>query len=179
MDTYTKPGDGHAIRTWISAWTGTCCSSMFKFILHVHFHAACPYPCWMSMSILHVPVYAACYFHAACLCLCCVFMSVLNGFEQAVWTRTCSMDIDILLRHGDEAWTWACTMDKCVQCTCCMSMSILHIHVHAACPSTCFVSMPMLHAVSMLHLQYALLHGHEHTTRTWTCSMDKDLQHGR
>jgi hypothetical protein len=157
--------------------------SMGKYmpLVHVQVHSACTFSCCMSMPMLDVHVHIACPSICSlplpcCMpCLCCVFMSVLNGFEQAVWTRTCSMDIDILLRHGDEAWTWACTMDNCVHATClckyCISMSMrmsqhmLRVHAHVACPCLCCI--------------YALLHGHEHTARTWTCSMDKDLQHGR
>ncbi len=84
---------------------------MSIFPTQVYPHAACPRPCCMFMSVLHVNVHAAAHVHAACLnvtvhvhvnvhvarlivnvhsvcpcpCPCCIPMSMLHVYALAAW----------------------------------------------------------------------------------------------
>jgi hypothetical protein len=142
------------------------------------------FPCCMPMSLLHVMSWR-------------MSMSMLYRFEQAAWTRTCSMDIDMQLGHGHEAWTsmhhrqvFTCCLSLFMSmlhvyvhitypCPCCMFISMLNAHVHAACPSSSFVSMPMLdvcvYAACLCPYCMNMNIHHGHGLEAWTF----DLQHGR
>ncbi len=141
---------GHA------AWARTCSidMDMQHVPVHprVHVHAACLYPCYLSMSMLHVHVHSAyrwpCYIsmsmlhvlvHAACLCPCCMFTSMWHRHRDAAGTwnakssRTSFMSMLHIQVHAE-----------CLS-PCCVSMSILRVHIHGTCPCPNCKTMSLLH----------------------------------
>jgi hypothetical protein len=175
-------------------------NTCFKFIsmlhthgyaaVHVHVHTACPsiggvlFLCCMPMSLLHVMSWR-------------MSMSMLYWFEQAAWqghaawTLTCSWDMDMKHGHVHAPWTSVYMLLVPVHVHAAwlrpyyISMSMLHVHVHAKRSCPCSISQHILrvhaHAACpcLCCMSLSLLHKHEHTARTWTWSMDIDLQHGR
>ncbi len=105
---------------------------------------ACPSPCCMSMSILHVRFFAAYSWHAICpgLSSCCMYMSVIHVY--------CPWCMSMLHARVNAARP----------CPFCKFMSMLHKHDHASCPFPCCICMSMLHiyaaslcCTSMMHVQ--------------------------
>jgi hypothetical protein len=121
------------------ATTGTC----YFVNLHVHVYAACPCPCpsscwypWcMSMSTLYIQVHST-------------DMDMQHELGCVAWSRTCSMDMDLL---------W--------------------VLVHAACPCLCCMSMSMLHSIFMIMLHAHVNSACSSARSTWTCIIDMDRQH--
>ncbi len=125
-------------------------------------HATCPSQCCMPISMLQS-------MSILFLCLGCMFMSVPHVQVHAARTWTCSMDLGMYnsmdtymkLGGGHAVWTWTCSMDKnmllvhvhvhaACPSSCCMSMSMLDVHVRTACPSICCMPMSLLHVMSLL-----------------------------
>jgi hypothetical protein len=109
-------------------------ASLSMFMLHVSVHvayhalAACPYPCCMSVSMLHVRD------HAACPCPCCMSVSMLHVRVHAASPSTCSpccvsKPMVNVQAHG------TCPSP------CCMSKSMLHVQLHGAYPGLYYKSM--------------------------------------
>jgi hypothetical protein len=112
-----------------AASTCPCYFTIPKLHVHVHaecpslyffrVHAASPYPCCMSMSMLLFHV------DTSCPCPCCIFMSILHIHVNSAYPNPCSKF-----------------------CPCSKFMSILHVHDHAVCLCPCVMSklMPHVHA---------------------------------
>jgi hypothetical protein len=145
----------------------------------------------MSVSVLHVPVYAP------FLCLCCVSCPCCMHLSMQP-DMICSTDMNMQLGHGHAAETWACSrtclymllfpvrvhaawtstymlldpVHVYAACRfylyiayprpCCLFQYMLDVYVYAVCPSLCFMSM-------------SVLHGLDYAARTWTYM---DMQHG-
>ncbi len=106
--------------------------------------------------------------HATCPSPCCMPMSMLQSMSMLGVQCPCPYCICGVL--------FPC----CMPMSLLHVMSMLHVHVHAACPSTSFVPMPMLQARVYPACLYPccmnmnIQHGHGLVARTWTCSMDVD-----
>jgi hypothetical protein len=104
--------------------------------------------------------------------------------------------MNMLHRHGHAAWTCTRGLDRDINMGKHMLLdhapSMLHVHVHAACPSSCFVSMSMLHAPFHVacpcpcRISMSMLHVHIPAAQTKACSrtgaysldMDTLQEHG-
>jgi hypothetical protein len=73
---------------------------------------------------------------------------------------------------GDAAWTSTCCLS--------MFMSTLHVcvhaHVYAVCTGLCCTVRCVSASILHVHVNAAV---HVRAARTWTCSTDMDLHHGR
>ncbi len=87
---------GHAAQTW------TC--SMDKYMLH---------PCFMSKSMPHVPVLAACPWSYCMPIFILHSLSILHVHIHAAQIQASSIDLDTQHRFGHAAWIWTCSMDTC------------------------------------------------------------------
>jgi hypothetical protein len=77
-------------------------------ILHVYVHAASARPCYVFISMLHIPVHAACRCPGLCMLqvsLRCSSMSMLHIQAHEARTWTCSRDMDKQHVLGNAAWT--------------------------------------------------------------------------
>jgi hypothetical protein len=88
-------------------------------MLHVHLHAAFPFPCCMSMPMLHVHV------HAAFPCPCCMSMSMLHVYVHV-----------------------ACSCSFCMTSTCCVlsgylgKISVKEVSISPAKPAKLALALP-------------------------------------
>jgi hypothetical protein len=114
-----------------AAFPYPCCMSIS--MLHVHDHTACSWPCCMSMPLLYIQVYAARtwtwtqYGLAACTWTYRVDMDMQHGHGHVARTLTCSMD----------TWTWAWSMDM-ILCI------FIHIHVKMKTFLSVYINVEML-----------------------------------
>jgi hypothetical protein len=130
-----------------AAWTKKCSIDInMQYRLmgmeYSHGHAACTGPsaqsehaawtriCRMDMDMQHIRIWHGL---AAWRWTHSMNWDMQHGHGNATWIWPRSMDVDMQHGHGHVAWTgtWTCNMH----------MFLLHVHVHAACPSTCCVSM--------------------------------------
>jgi hypothetical protein len=138
-------------------------------MLHAYVNAACP--CWCSISMVHVHVHVGC----PCPCPCCLSIFMLPVHVHAAFP--CQYCLSMSMLYGD--------VSAACPCSCWMSMSMLHVQVQASC---CW---PMLHVfttfpccILMLRAYVACPHClnscwmsimvHEHVA--WTCYMNTNPQ---
>jgi hypothetical protein len=114
---------------------------------HVHFLAACPFPCCMLCS--------------SCIWTCSVEMVLQHGHGHAARKGACSMDMDSSINmdmrheHGHEHAAWTSTRSMVMDMQhglelrhaarpspCYMSKPILPVHVHAAFSCPCCIPVP-------------------------------------
>jgi hypothetical protein len=101
-------------------------------------------------------------------------MEMQRGDGHVAWIWTCSMEMVKQHGHGNATWTGhghgyaACPFE----CPCFMSLSRLPIYVLAACPSTCYITISMLHA--HIHV-VGTWNGQWHAAWALTCNVGMDL----
>jgi hypothetical protein len=179
-----QQGHGHSAWPWICSLDGDMEKQHVLAHDDVHVHAAChvyaacPCPCCMSKSLLHIQV------HTACQYPCCMDLNMWHWHWHAVWKRTYSTDMGIYSiamdtqhRHEHAAWTWTRSIGRDMHhglelghaastCPCpYCSMSIL-FHVRAACQFLASCSCPFCMSTSMLYLHHMyMLHVRVHAER--------------
>jgi hypothetical protein len=116
---------------------------------------------------------------------CSMFKSMLHVQVHAARTWTCSIELDIQIGHGHATWSRTCRMAM----TCSMGKYMLlihihvHVHVHATYPSTCSVSMFIVHA--WVHAACLSRNGtgmdmriqHRRVHAAWTCAIEHEHGH--
>jgi hypothetical protein len=108
-------------------------------------------------------------------------------YEYGHAVRTCRMHMQPCRICINAMWSWTCSMDvnsdmqhvlvhAAFPCPSCRSVPKLHIHVHAAYPSLCFfqayAAIPYLCCISL-----SMLHVYVHAACPCTCCMSLSMLH--